>query len=132
MSKSMKIIFALVLVVVIAIGAGVVMSGNKTNETVDNTSGGDQEASVMIAYSSSGFSPASVTVKSGDSIKITNGTEAKIEPSSAPHPVHTDNPELNVGDIEAGESKTFTVNTKGTWKYHNHYKSSDTGTIIVE
>ena len=50
---------------------------------------------------------------------------------SDPHPVHTDDTELNVGHVEPGGSMTFTVNKTGTHGYHNHLNPGDTGTIIA-
>jgi hypothetical protein len=51
---------------------------------------------------------------------------------SDPHPTHTDNPQLNQGDIAFGASKTFTLTTKGTWGFHNHHDATQHGTITVK
>lgn len=98
-----------------------------------NTTPADQAAAAAtITYSSSGFSPNSVTVKSGDSVLIKNTSSQAIQLDSDPHPIHTDDPELNVGVIEPGQSVTIKVVAKGTHGYHNHLDSSQTGKIIVQ
>lgn len=130
MSKTTKIILAVVLVAVIAGGALVLSGGKEKNKTV--SSDGDQSVSATITYDNNGFSPATVTVTSGASVRITNNSSEDLNPSSDPHPIHTKNSELNIGDIEPGQSKTFMLTAKGTWGYHNHYNSGKRGTIIVE
>ena len=86
----------------------------------------------LITYTDSGFSPAQVSVKAGDAVTFKNDSKASVQVNSAPHPAHTQFPELNVGSIAAGESKTVTFTTAGTKKYHNHLNPSQTGTIVVE
>lgn len=149
MSNLAKLIIAIIVVGAIAGGALLLTNNKPKKETASQPttsqnpeptqqSTPSQEetsqkpATSTITYSSDGFSPATTTVSSGDSIKFVNNTSSTIDPSSDPHPVHTNNPELNVGDIEPGQDKTITVTTTGTWGYHNHYKSSDKATIIVK
>ena len=151
MNKTSKIILAVVVVIALA-AALVVMSGSKpdkskatsnsesTKATPETPAANDQteqpaakeEVAATITYSNDGFSPSSVTVNSGDKIKFTNSSDSVAAPSSNPHPVHTDNPELNVGDIQPGDSRTITVATKGTWGMHNHYNPSQKVTVIVK
>jgi plastocyanin len=85
-----------------------------------------------ISYTSNGFAQSTVTVKSGSEITITNSASVTAQPASDPHPQHTDNPELNFGDIAAGQSKTITVTQAGTWGVHDHYQPSKKMTIIVQ
>ena len=89
-------------------------------------------AAGTISYDGSSFSPSSLTVKVGATIKITNQSSSSLAFNSNPHPVHTDEPELNVGAIDAGQSKTFTVTKQGSWGYHNHLNPSQSGTIVVQ
>jgi plastocyanin len=132
MSKAMKLVLALVVVMVVA-GVAILFSGKKSNSdsgTANNSS--TAKSSATITYNGTDFSPSSVTVTSGGSIKVINDSSAELDFDSDPHPVHTDNPELNAGDIIGGKSKTFTVKTKGEWGYHNHHNPTQGGTIIVE
>lgn len=132
MNKGIKVIIALVVVGAIVAAALFMTKDSSKDNTEDDTPSGNAAASVTITYSDSGFSPSEVTVRSGGTVKIVNETDGDVEPSSDDHPVHTDNSEINFGEIPAGESKTVTVDAKGTWGYHNHLSASETGTIIVE
>jgi plastocyanin len=141
MNKLLKLIIAMV--VVGGVAAAIVMLTGKEpaenkkpaeskSEVVESSQADTVPATVSITYDSSGFTPAEVSVKSGDNITVVNKSEEEAEPSSDPHPAHTINPEINFGDIEPGGSKTVTVTTTGTWGYHNHYKAEHRGTITVQ
>lgn len=125
-----KIIIALVAVAIIAAGALLVLGGSNPEKTSDSS--GKAEKSATITYSDTGFSPTDIRVVSGGEVTIVNETDENIKPSSDPHPDHTGNPELNFGDIPAGQSKTIVVTTKGTWGYHNHYHEDNNGSLVVE
>src|SRR3989344_7254139 len=86
----------------------------------------------LITYTDSEFSPAQVSVKVGDTVTFKNDSNAAVQVNSVPHPAHTQFPELNIGTIATGESKTVTFTTAGTKKYHNHLSPSQNGTIVVE
>ncbi len=141
MNNITKIIIALVVVAAIA-GGAILLTGNKdkntntgpnnTNNSSNSDNGENPAATETITYTDDGFSPATITVKSGDSIRFVNNSSSTVQPSSGPHPVHTANPELNFPEIAAGQSATMTVTTKGTWSLHNHLKEDHHATIIVE
>lgn len=130
---------------IITIGAfavfGLVLSGcnlYKTQSNTPATSAEQQqtaqsgEASGTITYSDSGFSPSEVKVKVGESVTFKNDSADNVQVNSAPHPQHTQFPELNLGAIAPGESKSVTFTSAGTKKYHNHLNTSQFGTIVVE
>lgn len=52
--------------------------------------------------------------------------------ASDPHPQHTDDPEMNIGAISAGQSGSFFANKKGTWGFHDHLNPSMTGKITIQ
>ena len=86
-----------------------------------------------ITFSDSGFSPSTITVKSGSTVTVKNSSAStSLDFDSDPHPVHTDNPELNIGSIAPGSSKSFTVTKTGSWGYHNHLNPSQRGTLVVQ
>ncbi|HSX16734.1 MAG TPA: cupredoxin domain-containing protein [Patescibacteria group bacterium] len=134
MNSISKIIAAIIVVAIIA--GGVWMFTGKSDKPANTSQSANQSdnqaVAATITYNDDGFSVSPSTVKSGSKVKITNNSKAKIELASNPHPVHTDNPELNRGDVDPGASKTFTLNTKGTWGFHNHYDHVKGGTITVE
>jgi plastocyanin len=109
-------------------------SGTSEQGAVDSTATDNTAtASVTtITYSDNGFSPSTITIKAGSTVEVKNTSSRSVELSSDPHPQHTDNPELNMGTLGSGKSKTITVSNAGTWGYHNHLDSSETGTIIVQ
>lgn len=147
MSKSGKIVLVVALLLIIGVGAYALMrDDDSTNNTDSNgstsssSSGTSEQApesseaveAATITYTDDGFSPATITVKSGGSVIVTNESSETVGFKSDPHPVHTENTELNIDDVDAGQSRTFTVTTQGTWGYHNHYNASQAGTIVVE
>ena len=135
----MKKIGIIVLVITLAVAGSVVLLTNKaaapnsesTGKTTQSTDTVPESTNV-IAYSDSGFSPSATTVKSGAMLTIKNNSTRVLQFESDPHPQHTGNPELNVGAISPGSKKTVTVTRTGTFGFHNHPNSNDTGTLIVE
>jgi len=102
---------------------------NTTGNTSTNTS--NTSISGTITYTDNGFSPATLSVKSGDTIRVVNQSSTSLQLSSDPHPTHSDNPELNMSALEPGKDSTLKVTRTGTWGYHNHENASDTGKITV-
>jgi plastocyanin len=134
--KKKNIIIALVVLVII-VGGIVVWMGRNTSTTTNSKSSNASSTTptgqeTTITYSDSGFSPNKVTVHSGDKVTIKNSSSHGVQFDSDPHPIHTNNPELNVGEVDGGEQMSFTVDKKGTFGYHNHLNPAQTGTIIVE
>jgi plastocyanin len=150
-----KILALIAILVVVGAGAWLLLKGKSSDSTsptipttqsttqnesappaqqpeTNNTSTPNQTSAKKITYTASGFQPASLTVNSGDTIEITNSSNGVLQFQSDPHPQHTDNPELNVGVVSAGQTKTFTVTTKGQWGYHNHLNSAQHGEINVQ
>jgi plastocyanin len=92
-----------------------------------------QTAENLITITTTSFSPDTLTIKVGDSVTWTNSDTKLHTVNSDPHPAHTLYPDLNdVGNISAGQSKSFTFTEVGTYKYHDHLNPSLVGTIIVE
>jgi plastocyanin len=156
MSSTGKVIAAIIIVAVIAGGA--VLLSKKSNESTSgdsstsqsqdggNASGssddgassandngnGSTDVTVTIKYNGTNFTLSSDRMKAGGTVRVINDSQDDLDFDSDPHPVHTDNPELNAGDIAPGESKTFVIDKKGTWGFHNHLDSSQHGQLIVE
>lgn len=150
MNKSL-IAILIVLLAAIGVGGAVVLNKNSDNKTTpsssntstnddasanttpaDTTTDQETQNSSTITYSDDGFSPVTLTVKSGTKITIVNDSSRILQFDSDPHPAHTDNPELNVGTISPGQSKTISVTKTGNHGYHNHLKDEDQGTLVVE
>ncbi|OGC84885.1 hypothetical protein A3F55_00170 [Candidatus Adlerbacteria bacterium RIFCSPHIGHO2_12_FULL_53_18] len=111
--------------------------------------GGTEESAApmnaSVAYSSTGFSPSTVTVKVGGTVTWSAQGGSQMWVASAQHPTHTayDGTTLQehcgtgaasgaFDQCASGTSYSFTFNKAGTWRYHNHSNSSHFGTVIVE
>jgi plastocyanin len=153
MSNGKKAAIAVIILAVLGAGAYVLMSGkddssDKSNSSQTSSTNSDSssdasnsssngssdttQAAATITYSDSGFSPATTTVKAGDTVAIKNSSSSEMQFNSDPHPAHTDDPDLNVGVVASGQTKTFTVTQTGTFGFHNHFNPSDKGKITIE
>jgi len=140
MDKTTKVTLVVVVAAIIIVGGIWLLMQNTASDT--STSQQDssssqtaiepEQESVTITYGDNGFEPSEVTVKMGTTVKFVNQSSEDIEVKSNPHPGHSDNTELNIGDIHVGEDATFQPTIAGAWGYHNHYKPEATATIIVE
>ena len=126
-----SILIILAAVVLIAIG-GFLYSKNKPadNSIVPSP---NLAADAVVVYTDSGFSPKTVAVKLGDTVAFQNESSGDLWVASAPHPVHTDYPEFDAKKAyKKGEIYSFTFEKAGTWKFHNHLKPMDFGSVTVE
>ena len=87
-----------------------------------------------ITYSSGSFSPSSVSISIGDSVQFTNSDASiSVNIASDPHPSHTDFLSLNLGLLTPGKtSSAVKFDKAGTFGYHNHSNTSQTGAIVVK
>lgn len=143
-----KVVAIIVVVVIVLAGGWWAFAHNNPDTTpastdqneTSNTSPSNDSSSTnqstpvaaTIIYTNNGFEPKQTMVKSGDTVRITNSSQNALSLDSDPHPTHTIQPELNVGDVEPGQSKTFVIDKVGTWGFHNHENPSNTGSITVQ
>ncbi len=97
-----------------------------------------------VEYTDAGFSPASLTVKVGDTVTFVNHSSGKMWVASDPHPTHEgysgtpasvhcpDTAGTAFDQCSIGNTYTFTFQKVGTWGYHNHTNRNQGGTIIVQ
>lgn len=98
-----------------------------------------------VIYNSSGFFPQTLTVETGETVTWqSEGPSMWV--GSDQHPTHTEyagtttsehcsDPSSASSRFDACEDMdeyTFTFDRAGEWGYHNHLRSSHTGTIVVE
>lgn len=105
---------------------------SSSDSTQQTTSSAEELSSIAIDFSDEGFNPAETKAKVGEKVEFKNSSSATVQVNSAPHPVHTLFPELNIGAIEPGSSKSLTFSKVGSYTYHNHLNASQKGTIVVE
>lgn len=125
-SMNKKLFYNLVIggVILIGILSFVFKKSNRVSAPVTTIT-----AETVVEKTNEGFSPNSVTIKKGESVKFVNKSTAPMWVASAPHPTHTDYPEF---DQKAnGDVFTFSFAKVGSWKYHNHSPFSSGGTVIV-
>ena len=91
----------------------------KNNDSSDST-----PTNNTITISSSGYSPASLTVAMGSTITWTNN-------DNTAHTVTTDDGSINSGDIAAGASYTKTFTAAGTFNYHDAHNTNMKGVLVV-
>ena len=104
-------------------------------------------SNIVVIYSDSGYSPATVIVKKGDTVVFDNKSSKMMWTASAVHPTHRAYPGSGIEmcgtntlvaifDACRGyglsESWGFKFKEIGIWKYHNHMQANHTGTIVVE
>lgn len=85
----------------------------------------------MVWYTSRGFSPKTLTVPVGTAVTFVSAG-VPFWPASNFHPLHVMYPEFDSRKIiPSGELYTFTFDRIGRWRFHNHLRAADIGTIIV-
>ncbi len=107
-------------------------SDDNNNADTSDSADNDQGSVQTVIYDQNGFSPEMLTSKAGEKITFENKSSEEIQVSSDPHPEHTENPELNVGTIEPGASKSVTLTTKGSFGVHNHFSPDKKTKVVVQ
>jgi plastocyanin len=77
-----------------------------------------------VSITSSGFSPASLTIVSGSTVSWTNS-------DNTAHTVTTADGSINSGDIAPESTYTKTFTTAGTYNYFDAHNMNMTGVLIV-
>ena len=102
-----------------------------------------EPVSVGVIYSQSGFSPAEITVKKGDTVTWSNSGGGNMWVASAQHPTHTVYSGIALSahcpgmtasafdQCQNGATYSFKFDKVGTWAYHNHTNSGHFGRVIV-
>lgn len=91
-----------------------------------------QQSQNTVTLTSNGFSPATLTIKTGKTVTWVNKSGESATVNSDPHPTHTDYTPLNLDNFLDGGTLTLTFDKPGTFGYHNHLNPSEWGTITVQ
>ncbi len=133
--------------ILIVAAAGLALIGAGCEKKADDTSANTAQNAieinkaptpnvVAVTYNPTGLAQKTITVQAGDYVEFRNSDLVPHWPASAPHPTHTDYPELNPGSaIPAGELWRFTATKKGMWKFHDESNPTDVrfqGVLIVQ
>ncbi len=92
----------------------------------------EKSSSTDVTVTANGFEPKDITIKAGDKVTWTNESGTKVTVNSAVHPTHLLWPFLNLGSFEDGQSVSVVFEKAGEYKYHNHFNSSQVGSVTVE
>lgn len=109
--------------------APVVAPSTTSSEATSSTTETVQD---QVTLTANGFSPATLTVKTGTKVTWTNQGGSGATVSSDPHPIHTNYAPLNLGNFPDGGKLSLTFEKPGTYGYHNHLNPSQTATVIVQ
>lgn len=102
----------------------------------------------VVTLTDAGFSPATVTVAAGETVRFINDSSRGMWVGSDDHPTHTQYDGTSTREhcadgvstngtfdqcraVERGDYWDYTFERAGTFGYHNHVGSSSTGTVVV-
>ena len=137
MKNAIIIIMAVVVVALgyyVYVNRQIITSGMPTPATEQQGSPAAAQPGAIVytvVYENNKFTPATLTIKAGDTVVFLNKHTGPISIASNPHPLHTSFPALR-SDIAPGFSYRFTFTEPATVGYHNHFNPSVTGQIIVK
>jgi len=109
----------------------------------------DSEFAVLVTLTDSGFSPASVTVRAGDTVRFVNQSSRGMWVATDEHPTHTEYDGTSTREhcadgrttndtfdqcqqALAGSFWEYTFEKRGTFGFHNHVGASSIGAVVVE
>ena len=133
--------FLLILAVIVVLLGGFFLLSNKTKNNQVNQNQTTQKQTPTpaktvegkdITVTNKGFEPQTITIKKGQRIVWTNKSGTEVNVSSDVHPTHLLFPFLNLGNFNDGSSVSVVFEKSGKYTYHNHFDTSQTGTITVE
>lgn len=129
-----KLILIILAVVLVGAGAYFFMSQQQqqkqssTNEPVVTqapTTQEQTESSTEVTIENFSYSPATITIKAGDTVTWTNN-------DSVAHTATADDESFDTGLLEKGQSTSVTFDTPGTYTYHCTPHPNMKGTVVVE
>lgn len=171
MNDTTKWIIGIIVLIIVAFGAYALWSRSASAPTAGSETGatnppdtgtgttGDQNpdtgtaaagsstgtTALIVTYSDSGFSPATLAVAIGQQVTFVNKSSGQMWVASDPHPTHqgydgtTEQVHCAPGyagsapfdECAVANTFTFTFTKAGSFGYHNHFNSSAHGTIVV-
>ncbi|MEX1059037.1 MAG: dockerin type I domain-containing protein [Candidatus Saccharimonadales bacterium] len=89
-----------------------------------------------VSITSSGFVPATISIKAGDQVAWTNNDSVAHQVAADPHPAHDSITDFDSSiALQPGDSLSFFFETTGSFKLHDESNPSDSRyrlTIVVE
>lgn len=90
------------------------------------------ESIKTVTLTKDGFSPASLTVKKGDTVSFLNQSGKTATVNSNPYPVNNLYKFLNLGEFANGTTVQALFDEIGSFSYHNQFIPEQQGTIVVK
>ncbi|HAO64890.1 TPA: hypothetical protein DCQ44_02810 [Candidatus Taylorbacteria bacterium] len=104
----------------------------QTSKPKPPTTSPSTSTGLTVTYTDKGFSPASLTVAKGQTVKFVNNGTGSLWVSANPFPTASEYPTFNEkSGVASGSSWSFTFTQTGTWYYHNHYSPAIGAKIVV-
>lgn len=131
------VVSVIVVVILIAGGIFLLTKNNAMNmqnmpaqstgeeQTNQNNAQPENAAKNAVTIQNYAFSPATITVKAGDSVTWTNQ-------DSTGHSATADDGSFDTGVLANGQSKSVTFSNPGTYTYHCSVHPYMKGTVIVQ
>lgn len=128
-------VLALVATVMLALLATLAIY-QAVNEEPTTTPAASSPALAQVAITPAGLTPSTITIKAGTQLTWTNQDSRSHQVAADPHPANSSIPGLESDTtLLAGDSLSFTFETKGTYSYHDHLnplKKTYWGRVVVE
>jgi hypothetical protein len=140
MSGTVKITLAVIVALFLFGGIAIIGINSQNNAANDkanvNTTPNlnvtqDKDVTATITYTGKGFEPNLNNIPVHSTLRIRNRSVRVLKFMSDPYDKNNDEPELNVGQLNPGDSKTFYISQKGIWGYHNALDPGETGQITA-
>ncbi|MBI1975841.1 MAG: hypothetical protein HYS59_02495 [Candidatus Vogelbacteria bacterium] len=121
-------------------------SSSDANDTLAPQSGVARLMEFNLAYTDDGFTPAGVSVRTGDTVIFKNTSASPMWVASNFHPIHSAYPGSGISkcggsqsasifdmcqSVPSGGSYRFIFTEVGAWGFHNHLRPSHGGTVTV-
>ena len=86
-----------------------------------------------VSFTETGYSPANINIKQGDTVVFKNESAGGMWVASDPHPAHTNLTSFDPFKIiPPGGQYQYTFDRVGQWNYHDHISPTLLGSVKVE
>ncbi len=129
---------SLLALVIAACAPGAAMHGEPTRayspfDTKPDSEVVHPEAPLITYTAADGFVPKRLDVEPGTQVRFYNASGDAFWPASNIHPTHAILPELDSNEeIPPGETWSFTFQSRGYWRFHNHLAPGFGGLVVVQ
>lgn len=105
------------------------VEGRKKLEQMRTNGAASAVAETVVEFTTDGYSPKTITVKKGTTVKWVNKSKTPMWVASAPHPQHSDLPGFD--QLTNSREYSYTFTKVSSWNYHNHAPLGLGGTVVV-